>query len=406
MSAMPQGRIVTPFVATGLVLVSVISLIAFLALSAYAPDLRNEATSDANALSKSAIGFAGLRVLLDASGTPNSIDRGVVPREKLHPGLFILTPNLTSNNREIFRLSIPGPSLIVLPKWLPSPDPTAYGRVLKTDTFGEEAIAKLLRGFSKDTKITQKSGAFRLYRFASVKSPTSAKTYSIQIDRLQTISGKGWIPIIVTQKGEAVLAESRLTSVYVLADPDLMNTHGLGDLPTTALALEIIARLRAGNGSVVFDVTLNGFRHSPNLLHAAFAPPFLGATLCAILAAMLIGLHAATRFGKPQTAPPAFALGKQALASNTADLIRMMHREPHMAIRYVATTRNLALRTLGIRRQMDLQQTDALLRSMERNGETTYAELAAEAQQVKSRSHLVALATRLFRWRQGMIHAR
>ena len=406
MIAMPPGRIVTPFVATGLVLVSAISLIAFLALSAYSPDLRNESSSDANALSKSAIGFAGLRVLLDVSGISNSIDRGVVPRQKLHPSLFILTPTLGSNNTEVFRLSIPGPSLIILPKWLPASDPTTYGRVLKIDTFGRRPIVKLLGTFSKDTKINQQSGAFAPYQFSSARSPVSAQVYSIQIDRLQTISGNGWIPIIVNQKGEAVLAESRLTSVYVLADPDLMNTHGLGDLPTAALALTTITHLRAGSGPVTFDVTLNGFRRSPNLLHAAFAPPFLGATLCAILAAALIGFHAATRFGKPQTAPPAFALGKQALAGNTADLIRVMHREPHMAIRYAATTRNLALRALGIRRQMDFQQTDALFRAMERDGETTYAELAAEAQEVKSRSHLVALAIRLFRWRQGMIHAR
>lgn len=396
----------TPLVAAGLVLVSVISLIAFLGLSAYAPDLRNESDGDANALSKSAIGFAGLRVLLEAADIPYEIDRGLVPHRKLRPGLFILTPTLANKNTEIFRLAMPGPSLIVLPKWMPMPDPTASGRVLKIGTFATAPIEKLLKTFSSSTKIARQKTVTRPYIFSSAKGSSSIPAYSVQVDTLQTISGKDWIPVVVNQNGGTVLAKSRWMPVYVLADPDLMNTQGLHDLTTAALSLAILARLRASSGPIDFDVTLNGFRRSPSLLRQAFVPPFLGATLCAILAAALIGFHAVARFGKPQSAPPAFALGKQALANNTADLIRMMGREPHMAMRYAQATRNLALRALGIRRQMDLQQTDALLRAMERDGGTTYAELAAEATQVRSRAHLVALANRLFRWRQGMIHAR
>src|SRR6202000_3481461 len=84
------AQIMAPRVAIGLVLVSMLSLLAYFALSAYAPDFRNESDGEAHALSKSAIGFAGLRVLLDASGISNSVDRGI--RAAAKPGVMIITP--------------------------------------------------------------------------------------------------------------------------------------------------------------------------------------------------------------------------------------------------------------------------------------------------------------------------
>ena len=48
-------------------------------------------------------------------------------------------------------------------------------------------------------------------------------------DSLQTISGADWLPLISSADGGAVLAKLKDYPVYVLADPDLMNTHGLND---------------------------------------------------------------------------------------------------------------------------------------------------------------------------------
>jgi len=66
-----QGKaapFITARVAIGLVVVSALSLLAFLILSAYAPELRSEKSGGNDALSKSAVGFAGLRYLLDNTG--------------------------------------------------------------------------------------------------------------------------------------------------------------------------------------------------------------------------------------------------------------------------------------------------------------------------------------------------
>ena len=195
--------------------------------------------------------------------------------------------------------------------------------------------------------------------------------------------------------------------VAVLADPDLMNTHGLKDEATAALALTAIQKLRWGPGPVSFDVTLNGFRRSRDILRSLFAPPFLGATLCAVVAAFLIGFHAFSRFGAVARPAPGFALGKAALVDNTAQLIRIMGREPRMAERYAVATRNLVLRALGLERRLEQKQIDAVLGALERReSDAKFSEIAAEAGRVRRRSDLMRVAASLYRWRERIVHAR
>ena len=102
---------------------------------------------------------------------------------------------------------------------------------------------------------------------------------------------------------------------------------------------------------------------------------------------------------------PAFARGKTALVNNAADMIRMLHREPRMAARYAQTTRNLALRALGVRRPLDADDSEALFKDLERQDQLSYSALMQETQLVTSRAALVTLARRFYEWRQGMFHA-
>lgn len=418
-----SAPVISTAVAIGLVLVSILSAIAYFALQAYAPDFREGDDAAAHALSKSAIGFAGLRVLLEADGVPNRISRGEEHERWRGRSLLILTPPGFTDAKEIkshAELPFPPPAgqgaaprplvsstvLIVLPKWFPLADPASYGRVLKGERFPREALEGMLGDLSKTTRIARrpKSASPGLATEDSVLAPLPAPLAAI--DSLQTISGPDWEPMIEAGKGEALLARLKGKEIYVLADPDVMNTQGLDDLPTAALALAIVKRLRDDRSPVVFDVTLNGLGREPSLLRAMFSPPFLGATLCAILAALLIGFHGAVRFGAPQRAKEAYARGKAALVSNAAELIRMLHREPRMAARYAQTTRNLTIRALGVRRKLDADEAEALFKALESEGGPAYAALLAEANQVNSRAGLVALARKFYDWRQGMLHAR
>lgn len=404
---MERSPLISPALAVGLVLVSALSLIAYFALSAYAPDFRDASNGDAHVLSSSAIGFAGLKVLLQEDYVQTLVDRGLDENGTAPPSLKILTPSILSSSSEIKKVCGRG-CLVILPKWLPVGDPIERGRVMKVGVLGGKEIARLLEAFAKDSKVDQGKGT----RVPAFTSPLSWQIPNgiAAIDSLQTISGKGWFPAIQTADGKIVLAYAYTgggSEVAVLADPDLMNTHGLKDAATAALALTAIDRLRLGPGPVSFDVTLNGFRRSRDILRTMFAPPFLGATLCAIVAAFLIGFHAFSRFGAAARPAPGFALGKTALVDNTAQLIRIMGREPRMAERYATVTRNLVLRALGLERRLEQRQIEAVLGALERRvSDVNFSEISAEAERVRRRSDLMRVAAKLFRWRERIVHAR
>lgn len=399
----PAEPFISARLVAGLVAVSALAFLVFFVLLAYAPELRNESDGGTHVLSRSAVGFAALRQLMGDTGIPVTVDRGAVPHDSLRAALTVLTPGPDNTSKEIRALRFQETTLIILPKWLVMGDPLQRDRVMKVGLLPAKSVSDLLKSLSATTAIAHATGTdtppFKNI-WANAKiflSPRMAP-----VESLQTLLGPDWEPVVASGKG-ALLARLSGTEIYVLADPDIMNTHGLSDLATSATAMSIMRFLRIGDGPVAFDVTLNGLGRGPNLLRAMFAPPFLGATLCAILAAALFGFHAASRFGSPQPPERAFALGKQALVTNSAELIRIMRREPQMAVRYATTTRNLALQALGARR--DARESEALIQVLERTDKTNFAQLAARARETETRAGLVKIAADLFRWRQRIVHA-
>ncbi len=189
----------------------------------------------------------------------------------------------------------------------------------------------------------------------------------------------------------------------MLSDPDLLNTQGIADLNTARTGVEILDRLRAG-GAVVFDVSLNGLAHGRSLLKLAFEPPLLGATLCLLAGAIMMGLHAISRFGPAERPATVLALGKRALADNSAALVRMARREPRMAPAYAALTREIAARAVGAPRDLDEAQLDALLDRLgaAHGSESRFSALAAEAAAAKTNAELMSVARRLYQWRGEM----
>lgn len=392
-----------------LVLLSAFSLLAVMALSAYAPELRSTDNPQANAYSKSAIGFAGLMRLLQDCDIPVKIDRGRAAHEQIaQASLTVLAPTLVNSASQLRETGAPGARLLILPKWIAVPDPLHSDWVMKVSKLDAKLIAEnILDPVTTKPALSRRTDTARI----ALKAPLPSFHPRIpsktgKIDSLQTISGAGLAPLVRDAKGDAILAQIAGTQTYILADPDLMNTQGIRDLSTARAAVALIEQMRVGDGPVVFDVTLNGFGSSPNFFALAFRPPFLGATICALLTAFLIGLHAMSRFGTPAAPPPAFALGKQALAGNTADLIRVMGREPGMARRYAQVTRNTVLKAMGARRDVSAGQAQILFGSLELRlpPEDRFASLAAEAAQPSTRAHMLKIAQRLYLWRRGITH--
>ncbi|WP_394729784.1 DUF4350 domain-containing protein [Altererythrobacter sp. GH1-8] len=171
----------------------------------------------------------------------------------------------------------------------------------------------------------------------------------------------GHMPLVRSSKGD-VLVSSVLGDeesdffvdaypVTIVVEPDLMNNYGLADRSRAAVALAVVNELGYDEDTpIVFDVTLNGLGGSENLLTLAFRPPFLAATLCLILALVIIAWRAFIRFGPALAERQSIAFGKHRLVSNGAGLILRARRLRLLAEPYIAlTTRRLAKR-LGIPR--------------------------------------------------------
>jgi hypothetical protein len=127
------------------------------------------------------------------------------------------------------------------------------------------------------------------------------------------------------------------------------------------LADRLVHALAGGSRTVIFDLTLNGFKRTPNLLTLAFTPPFLAATLCLLLAALVAGWRAFLRFGPPRRAARAIAFGKGALVSNAAGLIRRTCRLHLIGGPYATRARERLARALALPRLADAEATEAAI---------------------------------------------
>ena len=397
---MPRSRaapLMTTRLAAALVIACALSFIAVLVLTAYAPDLRSQ-TNGGNALSKSAIGFAGLRVLLSEAGVPTSIARR---RDQADAAFVILTPDERTEAADLRALAAGRLCLIVLPKWEATGDPFHMGWVLRTGRLGSETPVRLLEPFSKSVAITEDLGERRTQLSPHNDLFAGLWPKSVPLDGSQLLRGKDWIGDVTSGDGGAVIAHLRGTNIYVLSDPDILSTHALRDPAVARAALGLIERLRGGM-PVAFDVTLNGFGSPPSILRAAFSPPFLGATLCAILAAVLVGFHALSRFGAPVRPDAVYAFGKTLLVNNSAGLIRLLGREPAMAARYASASFRLVVRYVGGPRELSLDTLGAIERRA--HSARHYVDLKEESERVRSSAAAVNVARELYQWRVGITH--
>jgi hypothetical protein len=389
-----------PRVILALVLVGIVAFAALAVLSAYAPDLRNGQDGRAHALSKSAIGFAGAPILMKQMGVSALVSR-TRPRRP-QEAVVVLTPEFGLKPEELQKYPKGAQTLIILPKWLAAPDPIRRGFVRKVQVSSARDVQPLLASYAKSTRLETLKGRWRSRLtgrgpFAGVDLPLGP------IEELQTISGEGWAPALVDGRGRMVLAYSRKSpGIWVLADPDLLNNHGLSNLDTARAGVTILQTAQQGGRPILFDVTLNGYERGRGIGRLMLEPPWLAATLIGAMAGVLMGLHALARFGQPLRRERPFALGARALVDNSADLVRMAKREHELAPAYAALVQGLVVRAGG----GHASEEHWLEHLAERRGAAAPGELKAEAETAKTRDDLLSIARKLYDWRGEMTRER
>ena len=404
--AMGRREAFSPIAAVSIVLVSVFAFCALIVLFAYAPDLKGGDDGRAHALSKSAIGYAGLVEALKLTGEPVLVNRGQLPPGE--KGLLIITNDYPSTIGKPLTVRFSGRTvLIVLPKWVAAPDPLHRGWARRVSIIDPRLLPK--DDDMTEAKVARRPGLSRpiLYGMAAPFGQGVALREG-PVDSFQTITTKDWIPIVTDERGGVVLAQEPGRRIYTLSDPDLLDTQGLKSYDTLASALALVNTLRVGDGPVIFDVTLNGFARQRGILRLMFDPPFLGVTLCLAVAAALAGFQVFRRFGPVRRSTRAFALGKEAMVDNAAALIRLARREGRMGPRYAALTRQLAARAVGAPRDLPDDDLVALLDRLgaQRGAADTLGHLGALAGATRDRGRLADVAMRLFRWRLEMTRER
>lgn len=387
-----------------IVLVGVVTLAGLGVLSAYAPELRSGDDGGGHALSKSSIGYGGLPPLLRSLGAPVVLSRGAL--RSTDESLLVLTPEVQTSPDLLVDIDHAGATLIILPKWIGIKEPGRQGWVRTAGTHAPQAALRPLpEQVREDATLNQQTGR----RTVVLRRPNGAAVGApVEIENLRTLSGENWIPVVLDDRGEAVLVMHRQTRDYVLSDPDLVNTAALKTLNGARTATALVGLIRAEGSPIVFDLTLHGFQRTRSLLRLMLEPPLLGLTLVMAALAVFIGFQCVTRFGPAHERARVIALGKRGLADNTAGLVRLARREPHMATPYARLVRARVARAVGAPRGLEDADLDAFLDRVSRStgATSTYTELARKAGSAATAADLMQVAAALHRWNQELTRGR
>ncbi|MGN6375614.1 MAG: DUF4350 domain-containing protein [Sphingomonas sp.] len=411
MSDVPIGRrsdaAFQPLTVALILVIGVLGFLGTLVLGAYGPDLHAGHDSGGHALSKSAVGFAGLVQLAQATGHPVHIVRD--PHQWGDRSLLIATP--PNGVVDVSGLgSMRQPTLIVLPKWQTVDDRDQPGWVRIERPIDADEPEGVLAPADKLAIARLASGGRPLVRAdilppeLQFDAPQPVQVITSARLEKQVIDGREeeteFSPLITDGNGHTVLARIGAGPLYVLADPDLLDNAGLKSLAHARAAIALIDWLgsSANTRRVDFDVTLNGLGATRNPLQLAFQPPFLAMTLAIAAALLLLGVHALARFGAPRPRERAIAFGKAALVDNTAMLVRKAGRAHRLGGRYAAVVRDRAVRAFGVSPRLKGTAIDGYLDGL--GGGARFTDLAATAETADDDPHLLAAARALHDWQQ------
>jgi len=198
---------------------------------------------------------------------------------------------------------------------------------------------------------------------------------------------------------------------WVLSDPDLLATHGLGRGENARLALAIVRALGEPGAPVVVDESTHGGAPPDSLAKELLRFPLVLVSLQALLATATLLWAAVRRFGPPLPTRPALGRGQATLLENTAQLSLLGGHHAHTLGRYagqvlleVAEARHLPS---GLDADERLERLAGM--SRRRNLRDDPRRLKAEAQRMGASErvpnpNLLRLARRIHHWREAMLH--
>jgi hypothetical protein len=376
----------------------ILAFAAFMLLLAYAPDFQ-QASGRPTVMSGAATGFKGVQRLIEETSSGSYLIRDESELDTADLVVFTLERMIDPEAiRGLSNRRAGKATMLVLPKWETMPDPKKKGWVRAIGRVDARSGIEQLKPLGKaEVRLSQGPrrkvkglGELDGLEFTLPASP-------------QTVAGEAITPLIPGPGGGAVLGRLGNASLYILADPDLINNMGMKDRASALAAVDMLSILSPSDeGMVAFDLTANGLGKRPSALKLAFEPPFLALTLAIFVAALLAGLHGAFRFGPAAREKRAIAFGKAALVENSAGLFRIAKREHRTGPAYAELIREEAAHAAAAG-NLHGEALDAALDRFSSPGEPSFTQLAAQASSASHRYDLVSAAHALFKWKKDLI---
>ncbi len=320
--------------------------------------------------SRSAIGYAAfyhtLRKLGVAAGESTS------PRGDAGALVVIAEPNDDDRTRAHVRdvLARAPAALLILPKRKGRPDP-ARPWYLGEDAFVPVSRVRRVLDDAELTAAVERGSAGGAWRTLApiADAPSVAGPQLVRSPALHPfVDAPGGVLI-----GEAIRDGRRLV---VLADPDLVENHGIVRGANAAVAVALVRSLLGERGGrVVFDEAVHGYVSRPFAwTRLLFGFPFVLVTAQIAIAAGLLAWSGAGRFGAPKPREPALPAGKRTLIESGARLFALADHAQFLAARYAdAVVRETAHRLQAPRGMTQTQVIAWFARSGRPVPETTDA---------------------------------
>ncbi len=357
--------------------------------------------------SRSAIGHHALVALLRDLGRTVLVSRSRTADKGEGAVVVLAEPRLgpagldTTSAERLEAIAEAAPRLlVVLPKRTGLPDRIRPRWIGAAQLVPEAEAARALEAAGVEGTVVRPSRAIAGWRG---ELPVPA------LDQPQLVRSDDLVPLLWTDEG--MLVGERVDGgahLVVLADPDLLATHGLGAADNAAIAVGLLDRLGAAAGApIVVDETLHGLEAQPSLARELLRWPLVLATIQAALALALLAWIALVRFGPPRPGERALAPGKAFLVENTAALLRHGGDPGYAAVAYLRAAKEQiahALRAPG-ERPPDLDRwVAALAAARQREGDLAAVErrVAEAAGRRGRRGEILEAALAVHRFREEM----
>lgn len=363
-----------------------------------------------NTFSRSAIGHAGIAEVLIQLGIPVAKSRSS-SLEKLTAGgvLVVAEPLRTAQIEAAMRpLLNANALLLVLPKWSGLQVNEKAGWVGEVSALPVENAKWALNLIAPGGEVTRESA----YVTWSANALNIAPSLELPV---QLMRSNRLRPIIAAPQGMLLGEISGSThKIWVLADPDVIDNHGLAHPENAALAVALIKALRSGEGNVVFDETVHAFTvQTANALQLLFRFPFVVATLQGLIAVTLLLWATLGRFGASRAAPLALSAGREGLLQNMAKLVEFTGHQDMMVKRYVEETIREVATTLHAPRDLSIKGRIVWLQrvGLARGTTVDFQALLQRAGDgsgsgARNPSALVRLARDIHQWKEEIVDGR